>query len=90
MADGTGGIWVESAILCRNIIKPFSLEISTNFFVYPQIFRPSKGTTNIMRSACVPLVKKGLDSKWIDGMEWRQGRFRYDLNSNYDLRAGLL
>ena len=44
------------------------------YFVYPQIFRPSKGTANIMRSACVPLVKKGLDSKWIDEMEWRQGR----------------
>ena len=55
-------------------LKIFSLEISTNFFVHPQIFKPSKGTDNIMRSACVPLVKKGLDSKWIDEMEWRQGR----------------
>ena len=42
--------------------------------MHPQILRASEGTANIMRSACVPLVKKGLDSKWIDEMEWRQGR----------------
>ena len=40
MADGTGDKWVEYDLLCRYIIKLFSLEISTTTLCTPKFFGP--------------------------------------------------